>query len=341
MGNPKRQENQVSNHGRLPRISFVVLGVITVALTACKGENAFKRESNPVKAYDSVLREARPFDLSQREQQRQAALDAQKKPEPCAVPFQLSVDGSSDKSASFQENQKKSITLRVQSSLEDGQDWDVRAVESPCDNCLESVSKDDKSEVLKFTWTPTKGSANRPEANILVLRYAWKIEARCAQLPITDAITLNVKMDDGSPSVSFPGLPTTPVVFGGQFKFQVQVLDPKAKLAGAPSLSFEASTAKDAVDAHETPDCEAKGRTIQTADGQTATVFDCAFDSRLLSKVVDLKTLSDSGKTIDAAFSVKLTNKKSKFSTEATSAHIPVLFEKIEAKSPQVEGAKS
>src|SRR5438067_1365933 len=120
-------------------LSFTVIALL---LSACQGQNAFKRESNPTKGYESVLHDARAYSPEQlRAKQEQEARMQQL---PCGVPFLVTVDnGEKGKAAVFTEGKEKTVTIkvdRIAGQLAAGQPWDVKAVESPCGpECFQQV----------------------------------------------------------------------------------------------------------------------------------------------------------------------------------------------------------
>jgi hypothetical protein len=318
----------------------LLLAVVALGLTACQGENTLSRQSNPVKAYEPVLQNTRPWN-----EQRQAQEIAERKKaesKPCGTPFNVSIEGERGLSSTFREEQAKTITIHVTSTLDD-QDWDVVGTFA-CVDCFKPISKTQQEGIYQFTWTPARGSSNS-EDNFLLLSYKYSIEARCAAtVKNTATIALVVKKnEDQTPQVSFPGVPTDPIKFGDSFNFQVQVIDPAATAGSEVKVrAVDLKKGDKALSAREAvnwDDCLKNGKKITDDDKQIVTLFDCTFNSRLINDKY-VRANSGTGDTVAFAFAVKATSLVTQQSS-AASAAIPVLFEKITPQSSENKPAKT
>jgi hypothetical protein len=337
-------------------IQMVVKGTAALiacalVLVACQGQNVFKRESDPTRAYN--LQDTVPYNAEKAHQDQIRRAEQLKKP--CGIPFTLSVyekDAKGNRleeqgqSAVFREGQEKTIFIeatKIDGMLDSDQAWDVKPVAGPCplDKCFQLAGKSDKTATYKFTWKAAQNAADAGDRAVLTLQYIWPVRVNCSSVPVTDKISLFVKKgSDQGPVITFPGLQSE-AKFGDNFKFAVQIDDAsaKAKFVATPD---EAGT----VDGKPAVDCTATGRVVETAGSQKASVFDCTFDTRALPNE-QIKDLIGSGKSMTAVFSIKAANATA--NTTAT-GRVNVKFERVDfpkaqtavpGAAPKSQGAKS
>lgn len=317
---------------------IVSLVLSSALLSACQGENTFTRQSDPYPEYTHLYDNAQSYNANRPAPNKAVPVDVKQTPA-CNEPFKMTIEDSKDagKTLEFVAGVEKSVLIKVESRLEPDRKWDVSAVITPCPECFTPVEKTASSATYKFTWKPTQAPAIQDQ--FLVLRYNFLMDVRCQHAPDREIIALIVKPSaTNEPVVTFPGLQTKPVVFGGEpVKVVIQVTDPKGTSEKAPDLTaityriddVPVKTSKVSINAL---DCQKKGSEIQTSDGQQAWAFDCAFEPKLLFKNSQVKKLSGSGKTVTAEFSVQAKSKATKLYSDISTAKLQVMFEKVQGE---------
>ncbi|MBX3021970.1 MAG: hypothetical protein KF799_09865 [Bdellovibrionales bacterium] len=315
-------------------LALVLLGV-AVLLTACQGENTFRRPSNPYSEYQHVYDDSLAYDVNNRPKPQVANPTPYIQTPACTEPFKMTIEGSKDggKSVEFVQNKQKSITITVESRIEADRQWDVRPMVSPCENCFKTVSKTQDKAEYKFTWKP--GKIGKFQDQFLVLRYDYLMDTRCTNASPNQQIALIIT--DGKvqePSVAFSEIKSEGLKFGDSFKFQIKISDTEGSVEKAPdvaAITYMIDGKKISSKAQAPVDCEKNGELLETPGEAPTWVFQCAFESRLIGlTAAQIKKLSGSGKTVVASFKVKAQSNASSLVGSA-SAEVPVLFEKTGA----------
>lgn len=306
--------------------------VIALALIGCQGQNTFKRESNPRKDYTSIIDQSRPYDPAQRaKEEADAARLAQR---PCGRPFFLTIEGEQGNLMHFTVGQEKTYTLKVESQLENGQQWGLEVVDGPKD-ALKPTQVSSRGGVYTFTWTPDDSAVN---GQTLVLNYKWAPRKGCESTPTTESIALVVAKDANDTKITFENVPNEVKYAKEQppITFQVRVTDPTAKKNALPGLAAVASQvengAVDAASIKDLIDCGQNG----VIDGKDV-VFTCTLSPLALGNSDELiKAHAGKGDQVELVFSVQAVNKKTKAQSPVTTARLRAQFEKIEtARAPQ------
>lgn len=298
----------------------IALFATAFLLTACQGQNAFKRESNPTKNYQSVLDQSRAY--SPEQQRAKQEQDARLQQLPCGVPFLLTVDqGDKGETAVFTEGVQKTVTIkidRIAGQLAADRPWDVKAVDAPAGATFEQEKATADSRSYKLSWTAPK--ASNDITNKLVLRFKWDIEARCsATTPITKTVALVVVKGENDAVLAFREIKD--IKFHDVLPFQLVLQGATDKLG---KLSFVDKGGISTADAKITECGEPK------AEGKKIT-YDCTFNSGAL-KDAEIKDLIGKDSVQEITLNARIEGKKP---VEA-SAKVRVAFEKVEVAAAPV-----
>lgn len=298
-----------------------------VILSACQGQNPFKRESNPVRNYPNVDRSIEnkestvPYGVNPK--------TAMGTPYDCTGSLTItsnSPDGQNvfyfveDSAASFQVNVLNRLGDKFElttSALPDGAEFKL----------LKQLS--DNSAIYQLSWTPK--AAGRATINLQMRSEA--LSARCKGAIGMERLHLLAEKTKGKPTVSVSGLQKT-IEYGQEDSFTVEVTDPQAKdlLPSLNPLVFDASIAKDSelpvIDGSKAADCTATPKLNDEGRYQ----FDCKFLSTALTEG-EVASLRGSGKSALAVFSVSAQSRG--LSTNVLPVQVKVAFKKVAAAKGQ------
>jgi hypothetical protein len=311
----KEQIMSKAKSGALLATLFLCAGLI-----GCQGDNTFKRESNPVKDYTSVLNDAQPYVPGQVNKTPPAPDNSQLA---CYEPFKVSVErDQGNKLLFFTEEIQGRYVINVRSLIDQNLPWDIKAVDLPAGSSFRRVSKSGNTASFEFVWTPAKGRTTDVDLKVLTLRYISIAESKCQSGPITQSLNLVVKKNDGEPAVSFAGLPDQAIRLGDTFSFQIKITDPAGTAEAAPDLkeiAFNAgatSGERAVLNAKAAVSCGETGRF-----DKSSWLFDCRFDSaKLNSKQVEAAAKQQG--VVEAMFTATAYSKRSHRTSAATPAYV-------------------
>lgn len=300
-----------------------------LGLSACQGQNPFKRSSNPVKNYPKVASSiekgdgAVPFGTpSPSEDNSRFA---------CHSPFAISSNSPDGKTVfSFSEGSNLAYEIQIVNKL--GDEFQASVANLPKDadfKLIRQLSKN--SAAYQLSWSPKSATAVRSTA---VLTLSSKQMSERCKANATETLNLIVEKTKDRPNIEISDLPQTDIKFGKEVKFSIEVSDSQATAQKTPSvsISFDAVDAtveseqlingKDAVDCDKNP---------KQRSGKW--VFTCSFNSAALQKV-DEEKLVGSGKTAVATFLAQAESRASGKQSNATKGRVKVQFEKVNAPAP-------
>jgi|GEM_PF-6611178 len=314
-----------------------------VLLTACQGQNPFKRESNPVKKYPHTMEAAtQPYVPGQKTvKPGTAGLDAQGRPlapakPPCFEP--LIVEAEPDLGNSllkFVDEVESSYDIKV--TIGGTYTIDDLKADTPEDSSFRQISRQDNTYTLRLTWKPEKGTSAKKSDPFVIGFLGEKIpEGACEQAKIRTSFDIVVSKTNDVPSVTFQDIKEK-IVFGEKFDFKIIVQDPTAVKGKAPALKpikFGEKRGSSVLDASAAVTGCDEGQALS----QTKFEFVCHFDSNLVKGV---EKLLSTGKEALASFQVTASSTQTGVNGVPTPQKIKVLFEKIETKpAAPVQGAK-
>lgn len=319
------------------RLSLAAVVALTAAtMIGCNG-NTFKRQTNPVKDYASVLTDARPYNPNEKDP---AQINTQPPPDntqfTCSDPFKISVERDrGNKLIDFTEDVENTYVINVRSLYDGGLAWDVKPIQMPANASFHQISKNGNVASYQFTWKPKKGL--RSDTELLVLRYISIAESKCESGPITDAINLKINKNQNLPTVAIYGLPAADqtLTYGQSIPFQVRVNDPAATEQAGPVLQPPAFSAdmtsgeRTVLNGASAATCPKSGRLEKGT-----WVFDCKFDS---SAIGTSKGLSG---TVDALFTVTAVSSRSGNQSAPQPGYVHLAFAQTQAAADNHDQAQ-
>ncbi len=316
----------MGNQLRSVNLKFVTALVISSALlSACQGQNPFKRESNPVKNYPHSMESGnQPYVPGQKPAvaPKGPSVDAGKvapAAPPCFEPVKIEVDPNhGNLLLKFSEETETSYNLKITLNGPQAAKGEVKA-DRPENSEFRLIARQDNTLTYKFTWKPAKGEAAQTPAETLIVGLDGQ-PAPGACAGAKNRLTLNVVVSKAGnvPSVSFQEVKEK-ISYGDKFDFKVIVDDSTASKAKTPTISFEGSAAL--------YKCEES-----KALSETKYEFLCHFDSTALKGV---EKMLNSGKEASTSFSVTATSRAG-VSSAATPQKIKVMFE-VQTKPTQTK----
>lgn len=311
----------------------------TGLLTACQGQNPFKRESNPVKNYPHTMESGnQPYTPGQKAKKPGSSANndgAQVTPvvPPCFEPISASAEPDhGNLLLKFVEEVEGSYDINVTLN---GTQKNPLETQKPADSEFILIARADNVYTYRLIWKPAKGSSTAATEAITIGFEGAVPQGSCPQSKNRVSFNVVVSKTNETPSVSFSDMKEK-IKFGDKFDFKVIVDDPTALQNRTPVIKVRFS--------------EARGSAVLNASAAVTTCdeskvlaptkfeFVCKFDSNLIKGV---EKLLSTGKEALASFQVVATSTKSGVNSAPTPQKIKVLFEKIETpKSVPPQGAK-
>jgi hypothetical protein len=307
---------------------FLALSLTAAMLTACQGQNPFKRESNPVRNYPRV---ARSIETKESTVPYGSKVDTNGgTPLDCSSPFIVS-SNSPDLNNVFYFSDDSATSFEVSVQNRFGDKFLIEALDLPDGAEFKPLRHDsDSAMTFQLAWTPKNQSSARPV--ITLKMQSEKMLARCKS-PDIERLQLFVEKAKGKPTVSVTGVPKA-IEFGQEFSFKIVVNDALAK-GEKPVLNalvFETAQKPSdmvVIDGSKAADCNPEAKLND--DGRYQ--FSCKFLSSALQET-DSEGLRNSGKTAEASFSVSARSRS--VATNLYRVSMKVLFKKV----AQAKGAK-
>ncbi len=312
----------------------------TGLLTACQGQNPFKRESNPVKNYPHTLQSGnQPYTPGQKAKKPGGASTSNGAPvspakPPCFEPIAVVAEP-------YQGNDLLKFVEEVEGSYDlnvtlNGKQTNPLETQKPADSQFILIARADNVYTYRLIWKPAKGSG-AVAAEPLIIGFEGAVpQGSCPQSKNRVSFNVVVSKTNDTPSVSFSQMKGK-IKFGEKFEFKVIVDDPAATQNKTPVIKVlfsepRGSAVLNAAAAVINPNCD-ESKVLSPAKFE----FICKFDSNLIKGV---EKLLSTGKEAIASFLVEATSTKSGLNSAPTPQKIKVLFEKIETNKPGVQGAK-
>lgn len=303
-------------------------GVLSVALlTACQGQNLFKRESNPVRNYprvaDSINKRESAVAYGQKQNPPGNAND-------CSGPFIVRSNSPTGSTFYFLEGSSADFEISIINRL--GDNFEVTATNMPEGaefKLLRQTSPN--SAAYQLAWTPKNIAEDSARAKVTLQLRSKALSDRCQGAMGTEDLHLMVEKLQGHPVASANVTQQTALKFGKDMSFTIDIVDPSAKVNQPPTLeaiSFDPgfkneSTAQvPVIDGSKAADC---AKSATNVDGKWQ--FKCKFLSSAL-QADNEDQLRGSGKTAQAVFTVtgKGANLKR---TNTLKISVQVLFERV------------
>jgi hypothetical protein len=299
-------------------------------LMGCQGQNPFKRQSDPTKAYPHTMESSnRPYVPGQKAvkpgvQGADGGATVVPAEPPCFEPVKVeaSPDHGNDL-LKFVEETEGAYDLKV--TLGGPQTQELK-IDRPEESDLRMIARQDNSYTYRLTWKPAKGASAQKNEPVIVGFEGELPKGACAQSKNRVSLNVVVSKTNDTPGISFPDMKEK-IKFGDKFAFKVVVQDPQAAAGKSPTLKWSYG--------------EARGSSV--LDGSAAVTgckesqalennnfeFSCQFDSNLIKKV---DKLLSTGKEAYTSFRFVATSAATGVKSPPTPQKIKVLFEKIETK---------
>lgn len=307
------------------KVVFAVL--VLSALTACHGQDPFKRESNPIRNYPRVADSI--------EKREGAAPYGVKPKSPGGTPYDCTgsfvINSNSPDGRTvfyFVEDSASMFEISIVNRL--GDSFEVQALGVP-EGAEFKLLKNNSANTATYmlAWTPKNvitGSETTFRPNITLNLKSKALSERCQGAMATETLHLLVEKTGGKPTISVTGLPQTKIKFGREFSFKIDVNDPSATEQKPPQLNgfaFDpALKTEGSIDGTAAADCNA---TPKLTDGKWQ--FSCKFISAAL-QAGNEDGLRGSGKTAEAVFIASAKSRASDKSTAPLKLSVKVEFEK-------------
>ena len=315
-----------------------------VILSACQGQNPFKRESNPLRDYPKVADSI---------QKHEGAVPYNSKPSAsgngdngttvCAAPFVITSNSPDNHTLfTFEVDSAKAFEILIVNRLGDSFEVAFKnlppGMEAPKVLSTPTV----KSAIYQISWSPKNEILVNDSAFRSSIALTFKSKAlseRCPGAVGTESLNLMVQKVDGRPKVAITMPPT--IKFGAEAKILIEVTDEAATTGKAPTLNGFTFT----------PPAQNKD-TIKVIDGSRSISncdikpkfrngkwqFTCVFLSNALG--TNEHGLVDSGQTGRAIFGVSATSVSSGKTSHVTEGSVKVKFDKIPAANATSQGQK-
>lgn len=309
---------------------FSSLFIASVLLTACQGQNPFKRQSDPTKKYPHTMESSnRPYVPGQKPAgtPKGAGTDGGKPVAveiPCFDPVKIEVEPDhGNLLLKFAEETESSYNLKITLKGPNALTGKIIA-NNPEDSELILTARQDNVYVYKFTWKPAKGASASKATEMSVGLDGEPAKGACANAKNRLAMSLVVSKTNDTPSVSFSGIKEK-IKFGESFDFNVIVDDPTASKGKTPvikSIKFSEAKGSAVLDGTAAVTSCDENKVLSP----TKYEFVCRFDSNLIKGVEKLLSTGKQGVT---SFTVTAASKDGVLSAP-TPQKIKVVFEKIE-----------
>ncbi len=304
-----------------------------ILLTACQGQNPFKRESNPVRNYPRVSESIRtktglvPHGRNQEPP----------KPPPdntqiiCSVPFTVTVDGNiGSQTLQFSEDSEKKYEINIINKL--GDEFEAKVSSGlPAGATFRLLRKvSANSSLYQLAWNPRRIPPGRGAIinNLKIELTSPALTSRCAGVAniYFDLIALR---SGARPTLSVSGLPQTPIQFGEEAAFSVEVDDPagngQAPILNDPSFRQEAvSGERTVLNGVSAVDCV---KIAEPVPSTSKWKFTCKFLSAALTNV---NSLLNSSKVAQATFFLSAKSKGNEVVSNSQQVNIKVKFERVQ-----------
>lgn len=309
-----------------------------VLLTACQGQNPFKRESNPVRDYPKVSESIRtkkglvPYDHTQ----PPPAPPPDNSQAICTAPFAVSINGTpGTRLLKFTEDSVTRYEITLINRL--GDEFQAKFKAEGVDSGIFRLLKKDSQNkaTYQITWNPKRLSSGQftRVINSGIELSSAALTAHCRGYAYV-YLDLLVEKSGQRPSINVSGLPQTPVVFGpqGNLDFAIEVED---RVGGdvPPVLNDiefkrQAISGGSVIDGVKAVDCQ---KIPQAISGSNKWKFNCKFISAALENV---GALINTNKTTRAVFFVSAQSGHNQVSSPSHQVNISVKFEKVIEAGP-------
>ena len=283
-----------------------------VLLSACNGQNPFKRQSNPIKDYPGLSK-----DMPESQVPKAPPQEPQPTQSLCSRIFNLDIEGKRGSVLKFTAG--KPSQINVVSRWYPNSPYSLQIDNPPKGMTLSKpsqVSKDQNGVGLAtwtVSWNPSKKLVSQGSYDTLItFRFVStdkNLIETCGSDFSTDFTALVTTENNQSnlPDVSIEGLPSQPVSFGENLKFKVIVtsLEPKDQPTLAFGINTDAITGEQVVlSAENAVGCAAKP-TLKESNW----IFNCemATDRIVDAKSNEINKWLDSGALAKARFDVVAT----------------------------------
>jgi hypothetical protein len=301
-------------------------------LMGCQGQNPFKRQSDPTKAYPHTMESSnRPYVPGQKAAKpgTQGAAGggtpAAPAEPPCFEP--VTVEASPDHGndlLKFVEETEGAYDLKI--TLGGPQTQELK-IDRPENSDLRMVARQDNTYTYRLTWKPAKGASAGKNDPVVVGFEGELPKGACPQAKNRVSLSVVVSKTNDVPGVSFEDMKEK-IKFGDKFEFRVVVQDPLAVRGKTPTVkwSYGEERGSSVLDAS----AAVTGCKANNVREENKYEFLCQFDSNLIKKV---EKLLSTGKEAYASFRFVATSAATGVQSPATPQKIKVLFEKIETKT--------
>lgn len=319
-----------------------------VLLTACQGQNPFKRESNPVRDYPKVSESIRtkkglvPYDHTQ----PPPAPPPDNSQAICNGAFAIRINGNFKDSDLLDFPEDRLTSHEIQITNRFGDDFQLKTKGFPKDAEFRLLKKlAAGSAVYQLSYNPKRlppGLPSRRHKTELILS-SPNITKLCNGGSGSVLFTLFTEKQGTAPIVSASEIPQTPVVYGGQASFKIKVSDASGVQPVLNKFFTRDSTTSagaNEIDGSKAMSC----LEVAEPNGTNSWIFNCRFDSNFLAENPAAVKLFNSNKTVKVVALVSASSRN--FPDVISFPHqvtVRVKFEKVIEAGPTVSstpGAK-
>lgn len=331
-------------------LNYTITAVLSATvLSACAGQNPFKRESNPVRNYPRV---------SQSIKTKTGLVPFNHDPKPptpppdnsqgiCTAPFSISINGTpGTRLLKFPEDSSTTFEITISNRLQD--EFEAKAAEGfPGTNVFRLLRKTSaNTAVYQLAWNPGRLAQGQftQTYNARIELSSQALSDRCQGGIANIYLDLLVEKSGTRPTVSVNNLvPQTPVVFGPnqEATFTVEVDDPSSTAGSPPSLN-ELEFRREAISGERTvinavpaTDCQ---QTPVAIPNTKKWKFACKFISSSLAEA-DVKPLQNRNVTATAVLFVSAKGANS-VASSPRQVNIKVKFERVAAAAAPANGGR-
>ncbi len=313
-------------------VKWSAVAFCTVALlTACQGQNPFKRESNPIRNYPKVQDSIHKHEAAHPYGYKQTPDNSQY----CSGPFSITSNSPDGHTIfSFLEDSATTYEIIIMNRLGDAFEVEATGLPQGADFKLLRAASTNTS-VYQLSWTPKNiipaGEATfRP--NVVLNLKSAALTAQCQGAMGSENLNLLVEKVKDRPTLTVTGLPQTQIkVSTSEVKFKVLVTDRLSTAQKVPILNgfgFDPAFKLNedeikVINGTAAADCNATPKYVNNK-----WEFSCKFlPSGLQANNED--GLRGSGKVGEAVFTVSAKSRVNDKSSNTFKASIKVLFEKV------------
>lgn len=311
-------------------------------LTACNGQNPFKRQSDPAKDYPTVTNpeNVRAYDPNKKDE---VVKDPDNTQKTCQKPFRVTYLTSSGDIAPdtlhFLESKLTRYEIEVINDYDD--EAKIEVLNLPDGAEFVELKRPSKNVVnYQLSWNPRLGSNETEKMFDMKLSFkSVNFSTKCpnAIAPIEKDLFVQVTQD--RPIVTVSNVPSSAIEIGKKVTLSVDIEDPASNESNPPLIQlveFDPSSStgeKVRLDGSNAVICPKAPKSI----GPRKWRMNCRFDTELVTDLVkdpatgNIATASGSGRVLEANFVISFLSKRNGKLSVPASVNVPIWFKKTES----------